>query len=111
MCLAEVLYDGTGYRMLGDHASGGHPSVSPADPDLIVTDENVPGGGAVVFISKKTGQETGRVVLPKFVGEREAAGRNSSRICHHPVFNPSGDRVLCNSLPEGRATLVEIGLP
>ena len=107
-CLAEVRYDGTGYRMLSEHYSGGHPSVSPADPDLIVTDEGVPGGGAVVFLSKRTGQEISRALLPKFLGDHEPPGRNPLRVCHHPVFNRTGDRVLCNSLPGKNATLVEI---
>lgn len=109
ICLAEVRYDGSGYRMLSGHASGGHPSVSPSDPDLIVTDEGVPGGGAVVFLSKRNGQEISRVLLPKFLGDREPPGRNPLRVCHHPVFNRTGDRVLCNSLPGKNATLVEIG--
>jgi len=109
-CLAEVRYDGTGYRVLSDHASGGHPSVSPADPDLVVTDEGTRDGGAVVFISKRTGTEVGRVPLGKFIGNHETPGRNPLRVCHHPVFNRTGDRVLCNSLPGKHATLVEIGL-
>lgn len=110
MCLAEVRYDGTGYRRLSDHRSGGHPSTSPADPDLIVTDEHIPGKGAVVFLSKKNGAEVGRVELPKYLGESEPPGRNPLRVCHHPVFNRTGDRVLCNSLPGHDAVLTEIHL-
>jgi hypothetical protein len=110
LCLAEVNADGTGYRMLSEHDSGGHPSTSPADPDLVVTDEPVPGGGAVVFLSKSTGREVGRILLPKFLGEHEPPGRNPGRICHHPVFNRDGTRVLCNSLPGRHAQLVEIKL-
>jgi hypothetical protein len=110
MCLSEVRFDGSEYRMLSEHRSGGHPSVSPADNDLIVTDEGVPGGGAVVFISRKTGSEVGRVPLKKFIGDHEPPGRNALRVCHHPVFNQTGDRVLCNSLPGPDATLVEISL-
>jgi hypothetical protein len=110
LCLAEVHADGTGYRMVSEHASGGHPSTSPADPNLIVTDEPVPGGGAVVFLSKTTGRETGRVPLPKFLGAQEPPGRNPQRVCHHPVFHHDGTRVLCNSLPGRHAELVEIRL-
>lgn len=109
-CLAEVNADGTDYRKLSDHRSGGHPSVSPSDDDLIVTDEGVPGGGAVVFISRATGAEIHRVELPKFIGDHESPGRNALRVCHHPVFNRSGDRVLCNSLPGRDAQLVELRL-
>ncbi len=110
-CLAEVRYDGTGYRKLSDHASSGHPSVSPLDRDLIVTDEGTPTGGAVVFISRRTGQIIQRYDLPRFLGEREAPGRNPLRICHHPVFNVRGDRVLCNTLPGKNAVLAEIVPP
>lgn len=111
LCLAEVRYDGTGYRKISDHASGGHPSTSPTNHDLIVTDEATSTGGNVVFISKQTGAVIERVPLPKFVGEQEARGRNALRICHHPVFNQSGDRVLCNSMVGAHATMVEIKPP
>ncbi len=97
--LAEVRYDGSDYRLLSEHASGGHPSVSPIDDDLIVTDEGTLEGGAVLFISRKTGQETARIALPKFVGASEPKGRNPMRICHHPVFSHDGKRILFNSLP------------
>ena len=107
-CLAEVRWDGTGYRMLSEHTGGGHPSASPRDEDLLVTDEGGQEHGNVVFISRRTGEILERVPLPKFLGEREAPGRNPLRVCHHPVFNHAGDRVLCNSLPGPQATLVEI---
>ena len=111
LCLAEIRYDGTGFRMLSEHGSGGHPSVSPVNPDLIVTDEFVPGGGAVVFISKSSGEEVGRVPLSRYIGETEPPGRNALRICPHPVFNRTGDRVLCNSMPGKLSTLLEIEVP
>jgi hypothetical protein len=110
-CLAEVDPDGAHYRKLSDHRSGGHPSSSPADPDLIVTDEGTPTGGAVVFLSRRTGAEVARVELPRFLGEREPPGRNPWRVCHHPVFNRRGDRVLANTLPGPCAQLVEIVPP
>lgn len=110
-CLAEVRFDGTGFRMLSEHDSGGHPSTSPTNPDLIVTDENCGSGGAVVFISKSTGEIIERVPLPKYLGESEPPGRNPQRVCHHPVFHPSGRKILCNSLPGKLATLVEIEVP
>jgi len=107
-CLAEVRYDGTGYQMLSEHCSGGHSSVCPADNDLIVTDEGGPDGhGHVVFISRQSREEE-RVPLPRYLGEKEASGRNPLRVCHHPVFNHSGDRLLCNALPGRHAVLTEI---
>lgn len=110
-CLAEVRYDGTGYRKISTHASGGHPSTSPLDPDLVVTDEGTSAGGAVLFLSRRTGGTLARVELPKFIGDREPPGRNPLRICHHPVFNRRGDRVLCNTLPGPHAVLAEITPP
>ena len=111
LCLAEVRYDGTGFRKLSDHDSGGHPSTSPCDPDLIVTDEGGPEHGNVVFISRSTGAIIEKVALPKFIGESEPPGRNPLRVCHHPVFNHRGDRILCNSLPDRFSTLVELTPP
>jgi len=106
--LAEVRYDGTGYRLLSDHCSSGHPTVSPADPNLVVTDEPTVEGGNLVFISKQTGQVVKRVALPKFRGEKEPKGRNPDRICFHAVFSPDGSRILCNTLPGRHAQLIEI---
>lgn len=110
-CLAEVRHDGSGYRKLADHASGGHPSTSPLAPDLIVTDEGTPAGGAVLFIDRRTGRTVARHELPKFVGDHEPPGRNPLRVCHHPVFDHRGDRVLCNTLPGRHAVLAEITPP
>jgi hypothetical protein len=113
-CMAEVKHDGTGYRKLADHTtgqSGRHPSVSPSNPDLLVTDETTEAGGAVVFFSRESGKEIARVELPKFHGEREPGGRNAERVCHHPVFSPDGSRLLCNTLPGPNATAVEIACP
>jgi hypothetical protein len=111
MCLAEVRYDGRDYRMLSEHDSGGHPSASPADNDLIVTDEGGPDGhGSIVFLSRRTGGMATAVRLPKYRGQREAPGRNPLRVCHHPVFNRTGDRLLCNSLPGDLAQAVEIAM-
>jgi hypothetical protein len=75
---------------------------------LLVTDEGGPEHGNVVFISRRTGEILERLPLPKFIGEREAGGRNALRVCHHPVFNRNGDRLLCNSLPGRYATLQEV---
>lgn len=111
VCLAEVRYDGSGYRKICDHESWGHPSNSPADNNLIVTDEGNSTGGNVVFISKKTGETIQSINLPKFIGDREPPGRNQYRICHHPVFNLKGDRVLFNTLGGKHATLAEIEAP
>ncbi len=111
ICLSEIRFDGSGYRKISDHASGGHPSTSPANHDLVVTDEGSPSGGNVLFISKQSGQTVESIALPKFIGASEPPGRNPLRICHHPVFNHSGDRVLCNTLPGKYSTLTELTPP
>ncbi|MCC5844596.1 MAG: PD40 domain-containing protein [Verrucomicrobia bacterium] len=106
--LIEVRYDGTRARWISPHNSGGHPSVSPANPDLVVTDEGSPTGGNVVFISKRTGDILQKVPLPKFIGDKEVKGGNPLRICHHPVFSPDGKRILVNTLPGHHAQLAEL---
>ncbi len=111
-CLAEVDSDGAGFRKLSDHGSGGHPSVSPADEDLIMTDEVGPSGlGAVVFLSRRTGGEVARVPLPQARAGADRRGRHPQRVCHHPVFSQEGSRVLCNALPGRYAEVREITPP
>lgn len=115
-CIAGVRYDGSDYQLLADHTTGSgarHPSISPADPDLIVTDEITTTGGDVVFFSRSQGKEIKRISFPKFIGDKEPGGRNPERVCHHPVFNHDGSRLLCNTLPTDthNSTLVEIPIP
>ncbi|WP_200837603.1 hypothetical protein [Ruania rhizosphaerae] len=110
MCLAEVRYDGSGYRRISPHSSGGHPSVSPTDPDLIVTD-HYPPDGRVCFISRENGQVLATTPLPLSSGSDYPPGRSPHRIDAHPVFHPSGGTVLCNSLPGPDAALIEIAVP
>ncbi|WP_116951767.1 hypothetical protein [Jiangella endophytica] len=109
-CLAEVRHDGSGYRRLSSHASGGHPSASPVERDLLVTDEWTPTGGNVVFLSRSTGEVVATVELPRFLPDAPP-GRSRFRTDHHPVFHPDGDRVLVNALPGELATLVELDVP
>lgn len=111
MQLAEVTFDGSGYAWLSNHASGGHPSVSPSNSDLIVTDEGGAKHGNIVFISKSSGKVVHREPMPKFRGHTEPDGRNPMRVCHHPVFNQRGDTILCNSLPSQNAGIVLLKLP
>jgi len=111
VCLAEVRFDGSEYRKLVDRPGGGHPSVSPKDPDLIVTDCSLDGGGAIQFYSRRSRRELARLPLPKFSPSGQLPGRNPSWVCHHPVFDRTGDRVLCNHLPGPHAAVGEILLP
>jgi hypothetical protein len=111
MCLAEVRFDGTGYRRLSEHDSGGHPSVSHVDPDLIVTDEPTDAGGAVVFLSRRTGGIVRRIELPRFRPGSEVRGRSRLHVDHHPVFSPDGAVVHANVLPDEQARIAVLEAP
>ena len=108
MALSLVNYDGSDYRKISDHASGGHPSVCPTDHNLIVTDEVSQKMGRVVFIDAKTGKETDDYFFQRQNVDKVPYGRNPYRVCHHPVFSKDGTKVLCNTLPGKYAQLVEI---
>ncbi|MBW7453106.1 hypothetical protein ACFOLF_03525 [Paenibacillus sepulcri] len=105
LCVAQVRYDGSGYRKISKHNSGGHPSISPTDYNLLVTDTGgIP--GEVVFIDLQTDTVMKSLFLPRTLGESEISGRNPHRVCHHPVFSRDGSRVLVNTLP-GRLAVVD----
>lgn len=106
--LTLVNYDGSNYRNISDHASGGHPSVCPTDYHLIVTDETSTKIGRVVFIDAVTGKEVDAYSFPRENIENIPFGRSQHRICHHPVFNQDGTKVLCNTLPGKYTQLIEI---
>ncbi len=107
ICLAQVRYDGSDYRKISSHCSGGHPSISPADYNLLVTDT---GGqpGSVDFIDRRKDTIVKSYHLPRVYGEREPFGRNPYRVCHHPVFSGDGRKVLVNTLPHRHGVLQEI---
>jgi hypothetical protein len=109
MCLATVRYDGSDYRRISRHDSGGHPSISPVDYNLAVTDvSSLP--GQVVFIDLRDDHIIENVRLPRVNGETEPSGRNPLRVCHHPVFSRDGKTVLVNTLPDKNARLVQLRL-
>lgn len=107
LCLAEVKYDGTGYRKISSHKSGGHPSISPADGSLLVTD-TWDNPGEVSFIDVRSGKILRTLYLPRVNGDIEPPGRNPYRVCHHPVFSPDGSKVLVNTLAGQDAAICEI---
>lgn len=96
-CLAEIRYDGSGYRKLSNHASGGHPSVSPVNPDLIVTDERTATGGAVLLISRATGNVFKRLELSKFIGDREPPEETGCGFV--TILCLTTVEIVCSSIP------------
>jgi hypothetical protein len=110
-CLAGVRFDGTEYRMLSARGGSGHPSVSPTDPNLVVTDLHGEAPGRVAFLDLHSDRVVAEWPLPRIAGESETPGRNPLRVCHHPVFHPDGRRVLANALPGREACLCVIPAP
>lgn len=108
--LSMVNYDGSDYRNISSHNSGGHPSVCPADYNLIVTDEKNPSTGRVVFLDAASGKEVDAYEFSYKNKEPLSMGRNKHIVCHHPVFNRDGTKVLCNILPGKYSELVEINI-
>ena len=107
--LAGIDADGGNLRVYSDNTPyGGHPSISPHDSRIIVSDAVSDGQGKVFFM--QDGEIVDEVKLPKYdrsIGELPR-GRNRYYVCHHPVFNADGTRVLCNTLPDRRAELCEL---
>ena len=111
MCLCSVRYDGSDLRMISRHGAGGHPSISPSDPCILMTDENLSPEGRIVFIDITTDREICAFRFPREYGDHVPYGRNPYRICHHPVFSQDGKKVLFNILPGKNAVVCEINAP
>lgn len=107
LCLAEVRADGGGYRRLSRHASGGHPSVSPADPHLVATDEEGQ-PGRVLVIDTRSDAVAAECRPPRVWAGPPPPGRNPQRVCHHPAWDRDGSRLLINTLP-GPDAVVAVG--
>jgi len=108
-CLAMVEADGSGYRKVSGHASGGHPSVSPADPHLVATDEGGVPDGRVLLIDTRSDTVVGECRPPRSRAP-EPPGRNPFRVCHHPAWDRDGRRFLINTLPGDDAVVCEVRL-
>jgi hypothetical protein len=96
-CIATVHHTGENYRKLCTHASGGHPTISPADPNLLVTDDYM---GHVEFIDLQRDNTLLQVNFPTSGHKERGPGRTSGWIDTHPVFNNDGSKLLVNSLPD-----------
>ena len=108
--LSTVGVDGTGFRKICNAKSGGHPSISPADPMLAVTDSY---DGMIEFWDLERNRKIDEAFFPNCVPGKEAFGngRNEFRVCHHPAFSPDGRRVIFNVLEEGLSYLAEVEVP
>jgi len=108
--LSAVRLDGSGFRKIADAAGGGHPSVSPADPLLAVTDTC---DGMIEFWDLERNRIVDAAHFANVVPGKEALRglRNEFRVCHHPVFSRDGKRVLFNVLENGLSHLTEIEVP
>lgn len=108
--LSSVGVDGTGFRKICNAKSGGHPSISPADPMLAVTDSY---DGMIEFWDLERNRKIDEAFFPNCVPGKEAFGngRNEFRVCHHPAFSPDGRRVIFNVLEEGLSYLAEVEVP
>jgi hypothetical protein len=108
-CIAQVRYDGSDYKRLAHHGSGGHPSINPVNHNMLVTD-TYGRIGEVLFIDLCRDTVVKSFTLPRLNGEKTPGGRNPFRIDHHPVFNRDGSKVLANGLPGRNAVLYEIDM-
>ncbi len=102
ICLALAAEDGSEYRKISSHASGGHPSVSPMDENLIVTDEYFGRDGRIVLIDMRSGREIAAERFNRACTD-VPLGRNARLVDFHPVFRPDGRQILFNMMPEREA--------
>ncbi|MAX27212.1 MAG: hypothetical protein CMJ19_22170 [Phycisphaeraceae bacterium] len=107
VCIATVHHSGQNYRKLCTHASGGHPTISPADPNLLVTDDYF---GNVEFIDLVKDQTLLHLKLPTSGRKERMGGRTCGWIDPHPVFNGDGSKILINSMPDRYGQAVEMSV-
>ena len=108
--LSIVRYDGTGLRKLCGHLGSGHPSVSPTDRNLVMTDTY---NGDVLFWNIKRDRCLDTQNIPNSLPSMPGSGclRNETRVCHHPVFAADGKSAFINVLDGNHACLYEIATP
>ncbi len=101
-----IRYDGSGLRKISESRTMGHPSISPADYNTMVTDDYLPVSN-VNFYDLKSGGIKQTINIPRINTEKEMPGRNRYRICTHPVFSDDGKKLLVNCLSGEYASVRE----
>ncbi len=105
-CVSTVKYDGTGFRKQCSHIGCGHPSVSTANHNLLITDTY--DGDVIMWDIAED-----RCIESEFypAGNARTCQRNEFRVCHHPVFNRDGSQFLFNVLDSKCSSLYEVEIP
>lgn len=101
-----IRYDGSGLRKISESRTMGHPSISHADYNTMVTDDYLPVSN-VNFYDLKSGGIKQTINIPRINTEKEMPGRNRYRICTHPVFSDDGKKLLVNCLSGEYASVRE----
>ena len=110
LALCQVRYDGSDLRIISRHASGGHPSISPIDDRLLLTDEYGK-TGRMLAIDLDTDEVIADFRLPRTYGENIPAGRHPRLLDHHPVFVRGGREIIFNALPDRNGAVYIIPAP
>lgn len=109
LSLCAVQADGSNFRRLSQHASGGHPSIHPANPFIALTDTGTE-PGEVLLLDLREDRVLWSTRQARTWGE-QTPGRNPNRVCHHPVFARDGRSVYFNRMEGPRSQLVRVSLP
>ena len=110
LALCQVGYDGSDLKIISRHDSGGHPSVSPVDDRLLITDEYGK-TGRMLAIDLTDDRVIAKWTLPRTHGESIPPGRNPKLLDHHPVFTPDGKHIIFNILPDQNGAVYIMDAP
>lgn len=107
--ICMVNYDGTNYIKICDDRLGGHPSVSPVNYNLLVSDGPYENNlGVINFYEVSSGKLFEKYIVPRRNDNIRTYNRSEHWLCHHPVFSRDGSKVLINTLAGKYGQLKEI---